>query len=112
MDKPPGVESTRVAALVTEIKYYAQVFPDVVAEGQKKELIRAAKNLIANLQDPIETAWYIASGVSSLLQTFSLDCRGIALQSLTSSRLKWRRVCSQLIAWGCTKPGTMLQIVL
>lgn len=64
MDKSVGVEHTRVAELVSGIKHYAQLCPDVVAQGHKNELICAAKNLIANLQDPYEAAWSIASGVS------------------------------------------------
>ena len=63
MEKSLGVGSTRIAALIPEIKHYAQLNPDVVAEGQKDELLRAAKDLIANLQDPHEAAVLLASGV-------------------------------------------------
>lgn len=64
-DKSLGVQSLRVDALIPEMRHYAQINPDVILEDQKKELIRAAKYLIANLQDPNETAWFMASGVRS-----------------------------------------------
>lgn len=67
-DKSPAIASPRVAALIPEMMHYEQIDPDVILEDAKKELIRAAKYLIANLQDPYETAWFMASGVS--LSTF------------------------------------------
>ena len=63
MDKSLVVDSNRFAVLVQEINHHAQLNPHALAEGQKQELVRAAKKLVANLQDSEEAAWLVGSGV-------------------------------------------------